>query len=48
MSDLTNKTDAQRVREWNDCLRVMGTANDADEIERAVRRQPEIEREQTE
>lgn len=48
MSDFTNKTDAQLASEWNDCHRVTGTANDADEIERAVRRQSAIEREQTE
>ena len=48
MTDLADKTDAQLVREWNECHRVTGTANDADEIRRAVRRQSEIECEQTE
>lgn len=48
MTTLTNKTDAQLVREWNDCYRVTGASNNAVEIERAIKRQSEIEREQTE
>ena len=48
MGDLADKTDAQLASEWNECLCVTGTANDADEICQAVRRQSEIEREQTE
>lgn len=48
MGELTNKTDAQLVREWNDCHRVTGASNNAEEIRRAVKRQSEIEREQTE
>ena len=45
---VTDKTDAQLASEWNECHRVTGTANDADEICQAVQRQSEIEREQTE
>jgi hypothetical protein len=41
-----SKTDAQLIREWNDCHRVTGTSNNAAGIERAVQRQSEIEREQ--
>lgn len=48
MSDLTNKTDAQLIREWNDGLQIPNTSYDAKEIERAVRRQSAIEREQAE
>ena len=47
MGDFTNKTDAQLVREWNDCERTCRNSDDASERQRAHDRQLEIEREQT-
>jgi len=45
---MARESDAQLVREWNDCRRVTGESNSTGQIWRAVRRQSKIEREQTE
>ena len=47
MSSLTDKTDAELIRECNAWLRIAGESDDTAELQQAVQRQTEIEREQT-